>query len=69
MATTLSNAKNSSILDLSTPPVGIKVICGKGADNAFNALSPPYTFAGKNITVVMPYSNAFIISVGVTQPG
>ena len=69
IAAILSNAKNSSILLLSTPPVGINLTCGNGAESAFNAFSPPYTFAGKNLTVVIPSSNACIISVGVTQPG
>ena len=41
----------------------------EGADKAFNAFKPPYTFAGKNLTVVIPKSSACIISVGVTQPG
>ena len=40
-----------------------------GEDNALRAFKPPYTFAGKNFIVVIPSSKAFIISVGVTQPG
>ena len=37
--------------------------------SAFNAFNPPYTFAGKNLRTVNPKEIAFMISVGVTQPG
>ena len=41
MAAILSNAKNSSILLLSTPPVGMNLTCGKGAERALRAFKPP----------------------------
>ena len=56
------------MLSLLMPPVGINFTCGKGAESAFNAFNPPYTFAGKNLRTVNPKEIAFMISVGVTQP-
>ena len=41
IAATLSNAKNSSMLFRSIPPVGINLICGNGAARALSACSPP----------------------------
>ena len=37
--------------------------------SAFIASSPPYTFAGKNLTIFNPASSASMISEGVAHPG
>ena len=45
------------------------VVPGMSGWAALSAFKPPYTFAGKNLTIFIPRSSAAIISVGVTQPG
>ena len=57
------------MLWLLIPPVGRNFIPGKGAESDFKAVSPPYTFAGKNFTTESPNFTADMISDGATQPG
>ena len=68
-ATTEGSKRYSFAFSTDIPPVGMKLIPGKGADIAFKAETPPKVSAGKNLRVEIPALIACNISVGVETPG
>src|SRR5262245_16284767 len=68
-ATTRLNARYAATLLALTPPVGMNDTSPYGAAIAFRNAKPPLGSAGKNFTVVRPFSSTASISVGVQMPG
>src|SRR5262245_6079352 len=60
--------RNAAAVVRSTPPVGIRRICGSGPRTALKKAGPT-TSAGKILTMSAPASQAVRISVGVKAPG
>src|SRR5215510_7578089 len=68
-ATTRLKPRYAETLIALIPPVGMNETSPYGAAIAFKNARPPLGSAGKNLTVVRPFSRAASNSVGVQIPG